>query len=456
MQVTSARAVVVEPGGNGVVAHVGLHALCAFADRLGLGDALSSVIPRRGERAPLHDRGKVLVQQMATIAGGGESCADVEYLRAEPTLFGFVPSDSTVWRTFHEISATTRAALVSVLAGVRAKVWRRSSLTNGSDPVVLDVDASLVEIHSEGKQGTGPTYKGGFGFHPLVVFADATGECLASMLRPGNAGANTVADHLQVTDEAIAQLPEELAAGHHDGDDASLVQREVVIRADSAGCTEEFLKGCRARNIGFSVVCRRTSQIEEAIFCAIGIEQCWTPAVRQDGEPREGAAVIELTSLVDLPSYPTGTRLIVRREPLHPGAQQSLFPSLEYRYWGFYTDQDGDPVALDCFMRAHAHVEEHISWLKDAGLLRFPFSSLEANKTWLFCVTAAAGLVRWFQLICLDGELALARPKALRWSLFHAPGRLVRRARRDVVRILDGWPSAEVLLAAYKRIALIT
>ena len=456
METTSARSVVVEPCGSGVVAHVGLHALCSFADRLGLGDSLSAAIPIRGERSPLHDRGKVLVQQMAVIAGGGESCADVEFLRQEETLFGFVPSDSTVWRTFHEITPETRAALLRALGEVRTKVWARSSATSGSEPVVLDVDASLVEIHNENKEGTGPTYKGGFGFHPLLLFADATGEALSGMLRPGNAGSNTVADHLVVTDEAIAQLPAGIAAGHHEGDDPALVRRNVVMRADSAGCTEDFLRGLRARNIAFSVVCRKNAQVQAAILDAIGMEECWQGAIRQDGELRDGAAVIELTGLVKLSDLPDGTRLIVRREPLHPGAQQSLFPSLEYRYWGFYTDQSGDPVVLDAFMRAHAHVEEHISRLKDSGLLRFPFSDLEANKNWLFCVLGAADLVRWFQLLCLNGDLAFARPKALRWSLFHAPGRLVRSARRVIVRILDGWPTADALLSAYSRIALLT
>jgi hypothetical protein len=447
---------IVEPGGSGVVAHVGLHALCSFADRLGLGDSLSARIPAHGERSPLHDRGKVLVQQMAVIAGGGESCADIEYLRSEASLFGFVPSDSTVWRTFHEISSGTRDGLKAALAEVRAKVWRRSTVTAGNDPVTLDVDASLVTIHTEEKSGTGPTYKGGWGFHPLLVFADGTGECLSGTLRPGNAGANTVADHVVVLDEAIDQLPDEIAVGHHDGDDPSLVARDVTIRSDSAGCSEGFLAACRARNVGFAVVARRNAQVEAAIFDAIGLEELWQPAIRQDGELRHDAAVIELTSLVELSNYPSGTRLIVRREPLHPGAQQSLFPSIDFRYWGHYTDQADDPVALDCFMRAHAHVEEHIARLKDSGLCRFPFSSLEANRNWLFCVTAAADLVRWFQLLCCDGALAIARPKTLRWTIFHAPGRLVRSARREIVRILDGWPSAEALLSAYRRIALLT
>jgi hypothetical protein len=456
METTSARRVVVGPGGTGVVAHVGLHALCSFADRLGLGDELSSAIPRPRERAPLHDRGKVLVHAMAMLAGGGEACSDIEHLRAEQSLFGFVASDSTLWRTFHEITPATRAEVKRALGAVRAEVWRRSAATSGTAPVVLDVDASLVEIHTEQKAGTGPTYKGGYGFHPLLCFADATGELLSAMLRPGNAGANDVADHLVVLDEAIAQLPDAVAAGHRAGDDPALAQRDVVVRADSAGCTAGFTAACRARNVSFAVVARSTRQITEAIFSTLGFEELWAPAVRQDGELREGAAVIELTELVDLSSFPDGTRLVVRREPLHPGAQQSLFPSLEHRYWGHYTDRDGDPVALDAFMRAHAHVEEHISRLKDSGLCRFPFSDLEANRTWLLLVAASADLVRWFQLLCLDGHLARARPKLLRWSLFHAPGRLVRSARRDLVRILDGWPSADALLAAYRKIALVT
>ena len=146
----------------------------------------------------------------------------------------------------------------------------------------------------------------------------------------------------------------------------------------------------------------------------------------------------------------------MRREPLHPGAQQSLFSSLEHRYWGFSTDQAGDPVALDAFIRAHAHVEQYIARLKDSGLCRFPFSNLEANRNWLMVVAAAADLVRWFQLLCCDTHLAGARPKQLRWTISHVPGRLVASARRNFVRILEGWPSAEAIIAIYRRIALIT
>ena len=167
------------------------------------------------------------------------------------------------------------------------------------------------------------------------------------------------------------------------------------------------------------------------------------------------SAVRELTGRLDLSAWPTGTRVIVRREPLHPGAQTSLFPNLEFRYWGHYTDQAGGPVTLDAYMRAHAHVEDHIGGLIDSGLLWFPFVDHDANRAWLAVVCFAADLIRWFKLLCLGGALASDNPKRLRWTLWHPPARLVYRARRRVVRILDGWPTAGALLGAYQRLALI-
>ena len=458
MNGNSTRRVQIEAAGEGVVAHVGLHALGAFADRLGLGDALSARIPPAGERLPLHDRGKVLTQAMLMLAGGGEACADIEALRAQERLFGAVPSDSTLYRTFRQITPATLAGLWDAMAEVRAGVWRRSSATNTTDPVVLDIDATLVEVHSENKEGTAATYKRGFGFHPMFCFADATGEALAARLRAGNATANNIGDHLAVLDNAIAQLPAEAAAGHRPGDDAEAVGRAVVVRADSAGCTAGFVAGCRERNICFAVVARSNTQITAAIsrtYTETNPDR-WAPARRQNGEPRDGAQVAELTDLVDPPNgWPPGVRLIVRREPLHPGAQQSLFPSTNFRYWGHWTDQDGDPGDLDASMRAHAHVEDHIRRLKDSGLCRFPFTDLDANRAWLATVCFAADLVGWFQLLCLTGPLARAEPKTLRWRLWHAPARLVRHARRDVVRILDRWPDAVAIIAAHQRIAAL-
>lgn len=453
MNGNSTRKVSVEAGGKGVVAHVGLHALGAFADRLGIGDAFSPVVPWTGERAPGHDRGKVLTQTMLMLAGGGEACSDIEALRCQRVLFGPVPSAPTLYRTVrNELTPVVVADLGDAFAGVRSKVWARSAATTGTDPVVLDIDASLVTIHSENKERTAATYKGGFGFHPMFCFADATGEALAAVLRAGNAGANTVTDHLAVLDTAIGQLPDDVGIGHRRGDGAELVHRAVIVRADSAGCTHGFVTGCRERNVGFAVAARSNPSVHAAITKVAYNPAAWTPALTQAGDARDGAAVCEVTDHIDLSDWPEGTRLIIRREPLHPGAQRSLFPSLSFRFWGHYTDQPGDPADLDVTMRAHAHVENHIARLKDAGLERFPFTNFDANAAWLQLVCWSADPVRWFQLLCCDGAIAIAAPKTMRWRFWHAPARVVRRSRRHIVRIADGWPWADDIVTAHQRI----
>ena len=451
MQGNSAASVSVEGGGDQVVAHVGLHALAALADRVGLGSSLSGAF----NPVSVHDRGTVLVHAMVMLAGGGEACSDIERLRSQPALFGEVASDSTLYRTVRSIDAATLEDLRASAAVVRRGVWERSAATTGTGPVVLDLDASLVDIHSENKEGTAANYKRGFGFSPMFCFADATGEALAARLRPGNATHNSIADQLEALDDAVAQLPAVIAVGHRPGDRRRRVRREVIVRADSAGGSRNLCAEFRARNIGFAVVARSDAQVKAAISAAVDDEDRWAPALTQAGALRAGAAVAELTDLVDLAGWPEGTRLIVRREPLHPGAQTSLFPSIEFRYWGHYTDQAGSAVDADVFMRAHAHVEDHIRRLKTSGLERFPFTSLDANKAWLFLVCLGADLVRWFQLLCLVGRLAKAEPKTLRWQLWHTPARVVRRSRRTIVRILDGWPEAIQLRRAYERINLI-
>jgi len=278
---------------------------------------------------------------------------------------------------------------------------------------------------------------------------------LSSMLRPGNAGANDAGDHETLLEQAIARMPALFRAGHQVGDDPALVKRVLTARADSAGCTHGFVTACRNRNVRFSVAARSTTQIGAAISHVLDDENRWDTAIKQNGEPRDGAAVTELTEFCTLKGWPKGTRLIVRREPLHPGAQTTLFPSLDYRFWGFYTDLEGDPVELDQFMRAHAHVESDICRGKHSGLERFPFSKFAANFAWMEAVGVSSTLVRWFQRLCLHGALAKANPKALRWHLWHAPARVTRSGRRTIVRVLDGWPNADQLVHAHERIALL-
>ena len=451
MKSNSVREVRVEGGGGGLVGHVGLHALGLFADRLGVGASLSCGVRWGGERAPGHDRGKVLTQAMLMLAGGGECCSDIEYLRAEGGLFGAVASAPTLYRTVRGLSPATVGDLWAHQAAVREQIWARRAPAAG--PVVLDIDATLVEVHSEHKAGAAAHYKGGYGFHPLLCFSD-DGDALGAVLRPGNAAANNIDDHIALLDAAIGRLPAEAAAGHlPGGDDAALVAREVVLRTDSAGCSTKIAAACRVRNVGFSLVARRNDAIDSAIAAVPVTDKCWQRAIRQSGDVRPGAAVADLTDYVDTADWPDRTRLIVRREPRHPGAQRSLFPSDAWRYWGHWTDQGGPAAERDAHMRAHAVVEDHIAALKTSGLTRLPFRDFDANAAWMALVCWARTLVVWFQqLTCATGTLAKAAAKRLRWTLWHTPGRVTRSGRRTTIRLPTNHPGAAHLARIYNHI----
>ena len=436
-------------GAKGVVAHVGLFVLGGFADSLGVGAALSQAVVCRGERAPVHDRGRLLTQALLMLAGGGESCSDIEHLRAQRGLFGEVASDSTLYRVLRDIDSSTLEGIWAAVAGVRAGVWQaRDGDPVSSMPLVLDIDCALVEVHTETTQGAAPNYKGGFGFHPMLCATD-DGEPLWIVQRRGNAAANNIADHLEVLDGAIAQLPAEVASGHRAGDDACLALRDIWLRVDSAGCSKRLAKALRDRNVGYMPAARSNEAISAAIATTRTDPDMWRPAAKNPKQRRCRAQVAELTANTNLNRWPTGTRLIVRREPLHPGAQRTLFDSPDWRYWGFLSDAAGDPVELDRTTREHARVEDTVKRLKDSGLTRMPFTDWNANAASTALTVISLALVAWFQQLRLHGDLAKASPKKLRWQLWHTPARITRSARRTTIGLPDNWRSAKALLAAH-------
>jgi Transposase DDE domain group 1 len=437
-------------GGDGSTAQlVGAHMLGELADRVGLSSAYSAAVPWAGERAPGHDRGRLLAQVGVMLAAGGRCVADMAALRDQPALFGTVASDATIWRCFDAIDGDVLDALRTARAEARAAVWGRRQ---GRGPVVLDVDASLVEIHSEHKQGAASHYKGGYGFHPMFCFSD-DGEALAGILRPGNAAANSGADQLAVVDMAIAQLPPEVAVGHRAGDDPSVARERVVVRADTAGHVHAFVAGLLARNIEFSISARVSDLLDAAIMRVPA--RRWRPAVNPDGSARRGAQIVELHG-VTLPGVPAGTRIIVRRERPHQGAQLRLWDHNGWRHQVLLTNSVGPARRLEVRHRRHGEVENRIKNAKDCGLERMPFSSFAANAAWMEMVLAAADLLVWCQQLLLDGELAIAEPRTLRYRLLHVAGRIVRRARQVWLRLPEQWPWSDDLLDAYQRLAAIT
>ncbi len=436
-------------GDRQTVSHAGTHLLGELADRVGLTSGYSAAIPWAGERAFGHHRGRLLGQVAVMLAAGGRCVADMAALRDQPDVFGDVASAATIWRTFDGIDDSVLDVLRAARAQARASVWAAGATP---DEVVFDVDASLVEIHSEHKAGATPHFKRGFGFHPMFCFLDATGEAFAGVLRPGNAAANSGADQLAVVEMAIAQLPAEHRQGHAPGDDPDTVVHPILVRADSAGAVRGFIDGLIARNCEFSISARVSNALDTAI--AGVADDDWRPAINTDGKPRPGAQITELDMTVD--GWPTGTRAIVRRERPHPGAQLRLWDHNGFRHQVTLTNSAGDGTLLELRHRRHGQVENRIKNLKDCGLERMPFTSFTANAAWMEMVLCAADLLAWTQQLLLTGDLAVAEPRTLRYRILHIAGRLIRSARRTWLRLPEHWPWTGDLLDAYRRLATIT
>jgi len=432
---TTAQTVEVRADGEGLISHAGAFLLVELTDRLGLTKALSEAMAPTRERRSAHDPGVVVRDLAVSIADGGDCLTDLGALRGQEALFGVVASESTAHRVIKSIDAN----LLEAIRGARAKALKRA-WDAGARPqtITLDIDASLLGAQSEKERAAG-NYKGGFGFFPLLCYLEETGEALAGLLRPGNAGANTAADHSALLQLALEQIPE------------VDLDREILVRTDAAGATHAFTQDCRDADIRFSLGYEIDARVREAILALP--DSAWQQAIDAEGAEREGAQVAELSERLDLSRWPEGTRLIVRRERPHPGAQFSVFDADGYRHTAFITDQRGEGIAsLELRHRRRARVEDSIRVGKETGMRKMPCAAFDHNQAWLEISLLAQSILRWGALLCLEGELALAEPKRIRQRLLHVAGRIVRSARRSTLRLPRSWPWAAALAAAFTRL----
>jgi hypothetical protein len=414
-----------------------------LADRVGLTGALSAAMAPTKQRRRGHDRGDVLVDLAVAIADGAETISDLSTLRDQPDLFGAVASHPTVWRTLDAVDEAALERIKTARATARAKAWAA-----GADPgfYVIDIDATLVNAHSD-KEQAAPTWKRGFGFHPLLAYLDATGEALAGVLRPGNAGSGTAIDHVAVLGDALTQLPIDPTAV------------EVTVRADSAGWSHDFVDACRERNVRFVIGHQLTIEIASVLVDLP--EAAWQPAISADGANwRDHAEVAEITDLVSdtfagssRGSWPTGLRMIARREEPHPGAQLTFTDVNGHRYQAFVTDlADPDIAYLEALYRGRGRAERQICDSKATGLTNLPSHSFAINQAWLQLVLCAHDLLAWCRHLALDGELACAEPKRLRYCLFHTAARITTTGRSRTCRLAATWPWTTDLVRAFERI----
>lgn len=441
--------------GESMISHAGGVLLAQTARVCGLDRALSQATrPWRRPRAT-HDPAKILLDLAITVALGGDCAADIAVLRSQPEVFGSVASDPTVSRGVDDLADAGTDALTAIRtarASARAWVWHRTGAPTQDGWIVLDPDATLVTSHSE-KEDAAKTWKKTFGFHPLLVFCDhgdsGTGEPVAGLFRRGNAGSNTAADHLVVLDDALAQIPAHLREPDENG------KIKVLVRTDAAGATHAFTSRIAELGMQFSVGAYLHHFDIHAILARIP-KKAWTPAYNADGKSRDGAWVVEVTGLAELATWPHGTRLVLRKERPHPGAQLRITDTDGHRITGFLTNTPGGQLAdLELRHRRHARVEDRIRAGKDTGLRNLPFHDAAQNRVWLEICALAAELLAWTQRLALTGWARIAEPKRLRLRLFSTAGRLVRSGRRRVLKIPTSWPWASQISTAHARLAAL-
>ena len=429
----------VRADGEGLVSHAGAGLIAECADRLGLTSALDRALAPLRERSSRHLPGRVIRDLAVMLADGGEALCDLAGVRDQQALFGQVASDATAYRLIAAIAADPGVLerIRAARAEARSRAWR-----SGARPrlTVIDLDATLLIAHSD-KEGAAGNFKGGFGFHPMLAYLDGSEEALAGLLRPGNAGANAAADQITVLDAALQQFPKKVAA-----------REAILVRADSAGATHELMDFCRDGRLRFSVGFDLTEPVRTAIL-ALG-EDAWVPALTQDGHERDdGAWVAEITDGMDLAGWPERSRVLVRRERPHPGAQLSFTDHDGHRFQAILTDQpDTDIAYLEARHRGHARVEDRIRNGKDTGMAKLPFRDYQMNEVWLEISLIAQDLLAWTKALALEGELARSEPKRLRYRLLHAGGRLAFHARQAVLHLDRDWPWASELAVAFARL----
>lgn len=408
-------------------------------------------------RKPLaiHDPGKIVLDLAVSLALGGDCLADVNLLRAEPGVFGPVASDPTVSRLVDTLAGDVDHALTAIetaRAAARQRVWALAGerspdhATDAGSPLIIDLDATLVSAHSE-KEQAAPTFKRGFGFHPLCAFVDhgedGTGEPLHLMLRPGNAGSNTAADHITATRKALAQLP-----GYQPG---TRPGRKVLVRADSAGGTHAFLDWLTTRRLSYSVGFT-LGDITDTL--AKIPDRVWTPAYTSDGQIRDGAWVAELTDLLDLTSWPKGMRVIARKERPHPGAQLRLTDVDGHRVTAFATNtRHGQLPDLELRHRRRARAEDRIRNAKATGLTNLPLHDYDQNRIWCALVGLAAELTAWMQMLAFaDHDARRWEPKRLRYRIFSVAAQLARTGRRTLLHLAARSPWTQLIADGIARL----
>jgi hypothetical protein len=404
----------------------------------------------------VHAPGQVFADMAVAIADGGDCVSHIEVFGDQHQVRGPVASMPTTWRMLDKIDQAHLPAILAARAAARERAWAAGAGPDLTGLIQIDCDATVTISHSEEKENAAKTWKRTFGHHPLLAFLDrpevSGGEALAGLLRAGNAGSNTAADHVTVLTQALAALPEH--ARPRPGDRDSV---RVVARSDSAGATHAFATACREAGVWFSFGFPVDTRIQ-AIVDDVP-DQCWEPAIQTGGGIRAGAWVAEVTGMLDLSAWPEGSQVILRAERPHPGAQLRFTDADGHRITAFITDIPdgvipGQTAGRELHHRQHARVEDRIREAKATGLRNLPCRGFAENTAWLHALLTATDLVCWAKILgFIDMPmLAHAEIATFRNRVLHVAARITRSARHVHVRIDRTWEHAAAIAEGWHRI----
>jgi hypothetical protein len=459
--------------GTGLVGHAGAILLRKTADQAGLTGQLSTALSKKGT-SPALDRGTVLVSLAAAIALGATSMSDIALLAHLAPVLGDAPSGPTVRRAL-DLAGT--AAMLERIARARAKArahaWTLIEKTPAGFPwpqiagktlagwLAIDMDATLVTASSD-KEGAAPTWKKGYGFHPLGAWAANTRECLAMLLRPGNAGSNTFTDHKEVLTAALRQVP-------------ARFRNRILVRVDGAGASHDLIGHLLSlssprKTVLFTCGWMITAADEDAIRQVPA--GAWQPGTCQDGTAEDDKDVAEITGLMSRAgNWPAGLRWIARRVKPSRRHMRNLTDYEKAAGWKYSITCTNIPDAgiagvpgshhpqyLDTVHRQHAVVETGgVRTAKAMGLRNLPSKTWQVNQGWVIAANIAADLAAWTRLLGHydDPDLRDADPDTLRYRIWHIPARLARHARQRTLAISPDWPWKEAFLTCWHRLCVL-
>ncbi|MCZ4279039.1 MAG: IS1380 family transposase [Rhodococcus sp. (in: high G+C Gram-positive bacteria)] len=448
----------VDATGTGIVSHAGAVTLLRTAEVTGLSSELSAALMPWRKPLAQFDPGKIITDLAVSLALGGDCLADIATLREHTGVFGEVPSDATVSRLIATLAADAPAVLTAIdtaRATARASAWKHAGKhapdhdITADNPIVIDLDATLVTAHSD-KELAAPTYKRGYGFHPLLAFVDhgqsGTGEPVAALLRAGNAGSNTAADHIDVTRAALAQLT--FTNGSRPG-------KKVLVRTDGAGASHAYLSWLHKQRVSYSIGFGLTDAMVTALSEVP--DDAWSVAVDAEEQVRDGAWVIDATGVLDLSTWPPGMRVVIRKERPHPGAQLRFTDTDGLRLTAFATNTvRGKVQDLELRHRRRARCEDRIRIAKDTGLSNLPLHGFDQNRIWLAIVALALELTAWTQMLGFtDHDARRWEPKRLRLRIFSIAGRIANHARRTHLRLSKDATWSDLIITALTRLAAL-